>query len=154
MKPGELRRDVKQIRAFVQRGRERAAESARERQRAPLKRKRREKPAEGPLTPREWRRQVALRAHLRCAVTRAIAEGPFDRRFEVHHVISKDRLKKHGLHMKLWDPRNGVFIAQRVHQLHTDRVSVLPRSAIPASAWAFAAECGTWAERFIEENYV
>lgn len=153
MRRAELRVDPAKVRSWIDRSRLKAAERARERPGKQLSRKRRQRPQEGPLTPVEWFLQVAERSHWRCCVTRAKATSRFDRRFEAHHVIPKQLLRRHGLHMKVYDPRNGMFIAQRVHMLHEQAVERIPRSAIPSSAYAFAAECGSWAEAYLERTY-
>ena len=153
MKRGELKTDSEKVRAWVARSRERAAEKARGRPRATLTRKRRARVAEGPLTPKEWWELVYRGARGRCAVTRAQASSVFDRRFERHHVIPQQVLRRHKLHMKLWDTRNGMLVHRNVHANHTSGMERIPRWALPSSAYAFAAECGTWAERYLEEHY-
>lgn len=153
MRRGELKRDVEQVRSWVARSREKAAVAARGRPRKGLARKRRSRAAEGPLTPKEWWTLVYEQARGRCAVTRAKASSIFDRRFERHHIIPQQVLRRHGLHMKLWDTRNGMLVHRNVHAAHTAASQRIPRSALPSSAYAFAAECGSWAERYLERNY-
>lgn len=153
MKRGELKQDAEKVRAWVARSRERAATKARGKPGTTLKRKRRARPAEGPLTPKEWWTIVYQSARGRCAVTRAQASSLYDRRFERHHIIPKDRLRKHRLWMKVYDPRNGMLVHRQVHANHTAGAQRIPRSALPSSVYAFAAECGPWAERFLEEHY-
>lgn len=153
MRRGELKVNPDKVRAWMARSRLRAAVAAQERPGKELKRRRREKLPEGPLSPHEWFLQVGGRSGWRCAVTRAKASSRFDRRFEAHHIIPAARLRRHGLHMKLWDPRNGLYVAQRVHVAHTNAFERIPRSALPSSVYAFAAECGGWAERYLEQHY-
>lgn len=153
MKRSAIKVDPEKVRAFVQRGRERAAEKARERPRKPLVRRRREKPVEGPLSASEWWEQVYRLAGGRCAVTRAIANSKWDRRFERHHVIPKSLLRRRGLHRKVYDPRNGMLVHRDVHADHTSRAHPIPRRCVSAEAWAFASECGPWAEAYLERMY-
>jgi hypothetical protein len=153
MRRGELKVDPEKVRAWVARSREKAAVAARGRPRKGLTSKRRSRPAEGPLTPKEWWTLVYRQARGRCAVTRAQASSVYDRRFERHHIIPQQVLKRHRLHMKLWDTRNGMLVHRNVHANHTAAVERIPRSALPSSVYAFAAECGPWAEAYLDRNY-
>jgi hypothetical protein len=153
MRSKPLKRDVESVRAWVARSREKAAVAARDRPRKGLSRKRRSRPAEGPLTPKEWWELVYRGARGRCAVTRAQASSVYDKRFERHHIIPKEILRLRGLHMKVWDTRNGMLVHRNVHANHTAAVERIPRSALPSSVYAFAAECGPWAEAYLERNY-
>lgn len=45
-----------------------------------------------------------------------------------------------------WDPRNGMPLCRRCHDLHTTAARRIPRRRLPASAWEFAQELG---ERFV-----
>jgi hypothetical protein len=111
-----------------------------ERQRA---KKKLQRETEGPLTPREWRIEVAKRAGLRCMVTSPPVEAkhPLDPRFHAHHPLEKGELRARGLYAHVWDPRNGCFVLALVHMAHRGVNSVpIPRSALPDSVWEFCAE--------------
>lgn len=71
----------------------------------------------------------------RCAVSGAWAD-------DAHHVIPKQSLKRRNLHAHLWDARNGIPLARRVHERHTTAVERIERSALPPAAEEFAAELG------------
>jgi len=153
MRRGELKADPEKVRSWIARSREKAAVAARGRPRKGLTRKRRSRPPEGPLTAKEWWELVYRIARGKCAVTRAPASSVFDKRFERHHIIPKELLRRHGLHMKVWDTRNGMLVHRNVHANHTSGADRIPRACLPSSVFAFASECGTWAEAYLERNY-
>jgi 5-methylcytosine-specific restriction endonuclease McrA len=98
-----------------------------------------EKEAQGPLA-RAWWEAVAKGKS--CAVC-----GRPDR-VQGHHVVARQVLRRmakrygYDLLRLLWDPRNGVAVCERCHDAHTTARRRIPRWAIPASAFAFAAEYG------------
>lgn len=118
------RADPERTRAFVERGRRR------------LRRRRRDRSGEGPLSPREWRVQVFELSGGRCIVTGARARDAFDRRFHAHHPLEKELLPDE----HKWDPRNGVLVTVRAHERHTLAVDRIPRELLPARVWEFARE--------------
>lgn len=116
---------------------------------------------EGPLSPEEWRRQVAMATDLRCIVTGTRAADVFDPTFDAHHPLPKSELRARGLHAFVYDARNGVFVTERVHVSHEygagdeDRIS---RGLLPAGVWEFAAEMdehgrGKWATVMVERKH-
>lgn len=93
-----------------------------------------------------WFMTVLAKNHGRCIVTGVKAT-------EAHHVIPKGWLWNRrwdfdDIQAVMWDPRNGVPLAHRVHERHTGATkseSKIPRYALPAEAFEFAEEHGiTW----------
>lgn len=164
MKRGQLKTDPAKVAAFVQRGRVRAAENARKRGRAPLERSvalvRRvtHRPPEGPLSPSEWHEAAFRRAGGRCEVKPGErAFGAVDERFHAHHVIPKQRLRKEGCYGLVWDQRNALWIGATVHMSHEFAAigeHRIPATAIRLETWQFAAECGEWAVRILQDARV
>lgn len=71
---------------------------------------------------------------------------PREQRNTRHHPIEKEELRRRGLFHLVWDPRNGVLVAPRVHERHTTGVERIPYEALPQRCKDFAAELGPWAE--------
>lgn len=81
---------------------------------------------------------------------------------EAHHVLDQQWLKRHvrslrlprdeahaALRSLLWDPRNGLGICTRRHDLHTRGIHRIPRAVVPAKAWQFAGELPGGRERLL-----
>jgi hypothetical protein len=154
----ELRADPEKTREFVERGREAGARSLRESARVSIPETRKLRAAEGPLSPADWRVAVYKASGGRCIISGARADGPSDPRFDAHHVLPKGELRARGLLQRVWDPRNGVLLAEREHQRHEGAFLRVPRSKLPAVVWEFAAEldalAGTeWATVRLERIY-
>lgn len=143
MKRTELKRKTEMARTEFKRHGELA--------RSELKRRRKPRPPEGPLSPAEWRKQVFLLARSDprdpsggwCVITRSRARDADDRRFHAHHPLPKSELRKRGYFNRVYDARNGLWCARRVHLRHEypfDDESRIPRSALPASVWVFCSE--------------
>jgi hypothetical protein len=130
-----LRGDPEKVREFLQRGRK--AELKRSKLKA---RPKREAPVEGPLTPEEWRRAVFVASGGRCVISGSVARDAEDRGFQAHHALPARELRARGLRDRVWDSRNGVWLARRVHERHESAVERVPRSALPASVWEFCRE--------------
>lgn len=178
---GRSRRSVERRRAFVERGREaserslraaaeKAAEAKRELERAAasparrahLARKRKARPKEGPLSPEDFKRAAYAASGGRCIITGTRARDPLDPDFHAHHPLPKRELRRRRLHAHVYDPRNAVFVTERVHMQHeTPGVRPehrIPREKLPASVWAFCAEMdatdGTrWATAMVERAH-
>jgi hypothetical protein len=141
-------------------GREREAETLARRGgqnvRTPLQSRTKPKPKEGPLNPLEWKRRVFDRQRTRpggpalCAVTGEPLSFHVD---EVHHPLEKTFLRERGLHMHVWDERNGMAVKRAIHNGHTNRSRPIRRSFVPASAFQFARELGPWAVARINEKH-
>jgi hypothetical protein len=114
------------------------------------------RPQEGPLNPLEWKRRIFERQRSRpggpvlCAVTGEPLSFSFD---EAHHPLEKTFLRERGLHMHVWDERNGMAVKRAVHNGHTNRSRPIPRRFVPASAFQFARELGPWAVARINEKH-
>lgn len=159
-----MKRDPEKARKWQRRSAARAAEKARERAREAAPRKSRSRPlrasprrknAEGPLSPEEWAVTVWRLDGGRCIVTAADARWPrdFPYRFQVHHPIEKSVLRARGLYDYVWDPRNGVIVATRVHERHTNAVERIPLDLLPARCREFSVELGPWAEVQLERTH-
>lgn len=157
-----LRADPEKVKAFQDRGRAAGARSLqRSARRGAADRRRREREKEGPLSPGEWRVAVALSADLRCTVTGTRAADVDDRRFHAHHAVPKDELRARGLHAHVWDPRNGVWLLERVHMQHEYpgvNAQRIRAAQLPASVWEFAEEMdatdGTqWATELVRRSH-
>lgn len=151
-----LGRDPVKFAEFVRRGRGAPAVRSQGRVNGAARSRR-----EGPLSPEEWRRAVALAADLRCIVTGARAYGPFDPAFDAHHALPKRELRARGLHMHVYDARNGVFVAQEVHADHEYGAgddARIARGLLPPAVWSFCAEMdrlgqGEWATVMVERQH-
>lgn len=156
-----LRADPAKVRAFVQRGRGGLERSGFRRSAAKaLAAKREVRALEGPLDPAEWRRQVFEASGRRCVVTGTRARDAADDRFHAHHPVSQDALRRRGLYGRLWDPRNGVLVAEEIHMghEHTGGEARIPREKLLQSVWDFAreldAEDGTsWATEHVKRKH-
>jgi len=151
-----LSTDPIKLEEFIRRGRKRMGSRAKRRVAFATR-----AAGEGPLSPEEWRRQVALATDLRCIVTGTRAADVFDPAFDAHHPLPKSELRARGLHAFVYDARNGVFVAEQVHVAHEygagdeDRI---PRDRLPARVWEFAAEMdelgrGKWATAMVERKH-
>jgi hypothetical protein len=131
----------------------------RERSAGKLRQKRpgKPEPVEGPLSASEWE-QAAWDAAPRvdgvpvCAVT----GKPLNRlRDHAHHAVQKQELRRRGLYLYVWDPRNAVYVLADVHGPHefTGGPHRIPREALPESVWEFARELGQWAEAHVERHH-
>jgi hypothetical protein len=132
----ELKADAEKAREFMQRGRQQLERGN------GLRRKVRERPAEGPLTPREWQAAVFEASEGRCVITGSRAREVDDPAFHAHHPLPQRQLRARGLHGCLWDPRNGILLRRDIHERHEHgarRIRV-PHTALPASVWEFCAE--------------
>jgi hypothetical protein len=155
---GRIKSDAEAAAAFLRRGREAGARSLRASSSAAAKAKPARRADEGPLSPADWRKAVYEASGRRCIISGARADDPFDPRFDAHHVLPKGELRARGLLQYVWDARNGVLLAERVHRQHTDAFLRIPREKVPPAAWEFAAEldarAGTeWATVMLERNY-
>lgn len=133
MKRRPLRANPEKVREFMQRGRQ-------EIERAPIRRKVRDRPPEGPLTPAEWRKRVFDASEGRCLLTAARALHAADRRFHAHHPLPKRELRARGYFGWVWDPRNGAWLRRDVHARHELAFERVPADRLPASVWEFCAE--------------
>lgn len=92
-----------------------------------------------------WREDVLRSTDGRCAVTGVSSRDIHVGYIECHHVLSRQQLRRHGHGDKVWDARNGIPLAPRVHERHTLAVERVPRASLPVAAEEFAAELGlTW----------
>lgn len=103
-----------------------------------LKRRRRTRPAEGPLTPLQYKLAVFRQQGWKCAVTGEELTMADD----AHHPVKKELLRQEGLYHLVWDPRNGMGVKSRIHASHEFGGGVITRDKIPESAWEFARELG------------
>lgn len=139
--------DPEKVREFMQRGRGALGRGrpAGDRRSAP-KKKKPQRPPEGPLTPREWQLAVFKASAGRCTVTNTRARDPDDPRFHAHHPVPKQTLRRRGLHDRVWDPRNGMLVLATLHADHEFAPDYrIPGERVPDSAREFAAELGPWA---------
>lgn len=122
-----------------------------------LRRTRKPRPKEGPLTIEEWARTVAVAADGRSAYSgERVAgywrsDGPDLKYF--HHVVPKGFLRERGLYSRVWDPRNGILLTPGEHDEHERRRRPIPYDRLPASAIEFANELGDWAVAYLEKTY-
>lgn len=88
------------------------------------------------------------RGHGPCVVCPAEG-GKCEGRVQGHHIISKQALKKRGLHKYLWDRRNRLPVCQHRHEQHETKVKPIPRELLPQAALDFATELdlGWWLDR-------
>lgn len=142
LKRGEKRLDAdpEKVREFLRRGQASGARSLRESAVRGARRVNALRAEEGPLDPKTWRLQVSARCGMRCMVSRARADDPFDPRFDAHHPLPKRELRARGLYGRVWDPRNGILLAAQVHQRHENGFKRVPLDVLPASVWEFCAE--------------
>lgn len=90
-----------------------------------------------------WRRGMGA-----CQVCPAEG-GHCEGRVQGHHVVSKQALRRHGLHEHLWDVRNRLAVCARRHERHTTLSAPIAYGLLPSSAIEFAAELGLewWLDR-------
>lgn len=162
MKRSELKSDPEATRAFVQRGRERAAANARERERKPLRAARVDGGVKVPAK-RVARPQVKFRARGRardqvCELCAGV--GPH-RAAQWHHWLPQQQIRVfvRGLRLVdeehdrvlrelLRDERNLSALCVARHMDHEGGGRPFARSDVPSSAFEFAAELGPeWLER-------
>lgn len=81
-----------------------------------------------------------------CPVEGSECSGPI----QGHHVLPKETLKRHGLHLHLWDVRNRLPVCEHRHAQHTNASKPIPREFVSPAAREFAAEVGLewWLDRF------
>ncbi|MCA1571242.1 MAG: hypothetical protein LC798_13165 [Chloroflexi bacterium] len=104
-----------------------------------MKRGRRKRPPEGPLSRTDWEVAVYLLDAKRCIVTARRVPG---RPSNFHHVVPKQRLRRDGRHDIVFDPANGVTVDERVHTWHETAYARIPRECLPERALRFAEEHG------------
>lgn len=156
-----LKADPEKVRQFLARGRgslERS--SSLKNPGKPFSAKRKVGPREGPLDPASWRREVFRASGGTCIVTGTRALDADDPRFHAHHAIAAQQLRKRGLHGRVWDRRNGLWVAEGPHMAHehTGGSHRIPRDLLPTAVWEFAREldaiAGTeWATAHLERTY-
>jgi hypothetical protein len=59
-----------------------------------------------------------------------------------HHAISRQALRRRGLHRYMDDLRNRVAVCEHRHEQHTTRCRPIPRELLPVSVFEFAKELG------------
>jgi hypothetical protein len=96
---------------------------------------------------RAWQAKVTARGCVMCAASPVDAATRAERwpdlsQIDAHHVISQDKLKRWGLHARLWDARNGIALCRLHHARHELAYQRVPRRLLPRAAWQFAAEIG------------
>jgi hypothetical protein len=143
-----LRANPGKQREFERRGRESSAKTLGARK-TPLKRQRRRRPPEGPLTRQEWEAEVYRLDGGLDIVTGELVRVPRPSNF--HHVVPKQTLRRAGLHHVVFDPDNGVTVADRTHSNHENAHRRIPREALPERALAFARRHGFM--DYIEKTY-
>lgn len=160
-----LRADPEKVREFLQRGRGQLSRGQGLARGEPLKRtrlsaKRGKRVVEGPLDPASWRRQVFAASGGICIVSGSRATGVDDGHFHAHHIIAAQQLRKRGLYGLVWDPRNGLWLAELPHMAHehTGGSHRLSRDLLPAAVWDFAGELdglagSEWASAYLERTY-
>lgn len=107
-------------------------------------------------TPAERRAFRALAAQ-GCAMCEAFPPTPAERRelghdlrfVEVHHVLSKDVLKRTGQAAQLWDVRNGLVLCLLHHTRQEKAFQRVPLDLLGPDTLAFADEVGL---RFLLEQ--
>lgn len=85
-----------------------------------------------------------------------VCKGQFAaREMDAHHIVEQERIKKYVRSLRLpkdaevevmvrrlWDARNGMAVCKDCHQRHTTSFRLIPREALPESAYVFATEIG------------
>jgi len=105
----------------------------------------RPKPVEGPLTPFGWRQEVWRLDGGRCRGCGLEVELHADSWvWQAHHCVPKERLRRESLHLRVWDPGNGIVLCTRCHGRHESRIAAVPLEKLPARVSAFAQAVGDW----------
>lgn len=117
-----------------------------------MKRRRKPRPAEGPLDPAEWNRLAYERTGGREELHSEKMAWP-GIESEVHHVLSKSWLRRNGLHHLVWDERNSMVLRTDDHSRHELAVQRVPVSRIREETWEFIHEIGPGAVAEIERKY-
>lgn len=111
---------------------------------------------EGPLSPRGYMEAIAKRQkirgsqNLRCPVSGVLLPWW---EFKYHHPYEKWMLRRDGLFHLVWDPRNGIAVAPRVHERHHSAVERIPGEVLSPLTFEFAAEIGPAAIKFVSEKH-
>lgn len=95
------------------------------------------------LTPTELEQALAFKLIViarGCEVHDDLADcdGPV----QAAHVISKQTLRRRGLHQHVYDPRNGIGACYKAHRRSDNAVERFPVDRVPVAAWEFAHELG------------
>ena len=122
-----------------------------------LRRTKKPRPKEGPLSIRDWAKVVAVLADGRSALSGEKVAGYWrsggpDLKY-FHHVVPKRLLRDRGLYDRVWDPRNGMLLTPGEHDEHERRRRPIPYDRLSASAIEFANELGDWAVAYLEKTY-
>ena len=115
-----------------------------------MKRRRKPRPPEGPLTPREWMLAAYRRTRSRDELR---GEKVTTWNSQVHHVLPKSWLRREGRLDLVWDERNSMVLVTEDHMAHEVAMRRIPRSAIRPDTWEFIREIGAPAEAQIERLY-
>lgn len=107
------------------------------------------------------RREEPGRAEAAAAFKVAVT-GSLDSRMESHHAVPKQTLARIAGSLGLegpafwavvYDPRVGIALDPRVHEMHTTRVRVIPGDQLPERVFVAAAEYGPEAEIALEREH-
>lgn len=79
-----------------------------------------------------------VRDHGYCLYAGSGCRGPLD----AHHIVPRRVLKAHGHREATEDPRNGMCLCRRHHELVERHLLSIQRDCIPRAAELFAAEVG------------
>jgi hypothetical protein len=84
-------------------------------------------------------------------------QGPWV--WQVHHVVPRQVLRRHGRPEMIMDPRGCVILCRRCHERH-ERPGIgaltswrVPRARLPSRALRHAEELGNWAVRALERMH-
>lgn len=94
---------------------------------------------------RAWQETVTAAGCVMCKAFPVDAATARERRMDLaiidpHHIVPQQDLKRWGLHVLLCDPRNGIALCRLHHARHELAYQRVPRSLLPAAAFAFARE--------------
>lgn len=94
----------------------------------------------GPKPPSDWLQRVTDLHGLWCLITGRPAQ-------QAHHVIEADFIRRElralgrpVVRQALGDPRNGMPITARAHEMHTNWIRRIKRPEIPDSVWEYARD--------------
>lgn len=153
-----MKRDPESARAWEAKTRENAREKAAAARLEPptrpargLTQKHRPRPKEGPLSPLEWRLTVWDLDRGRCVQCgQAVRRLGDSWEWQAHHVVPKQRLRREGLHARVWDAANGVVLCRRCHERHELAVRRVSPKNLPGRCRDFAASLGTWGSDLVD----
>lgn len=115
----------------------------------PMRRTRIKPGRKAPRTEAEREASALWKAHVGPCQVCPAEGGECQGDVQGHHAVSKQALKRRGLHAFLWDTRNKIDVCTHRHEQVTNAYRPISAELLPDDVWAFAADVGLtwWVER-------